>query len=146
MMIPLNTKEVSFRKLKDKVVYLASPYSAYEDELKTIHDRAKEQERFEIVTGIAARLTALFHLALICPITTSHIFKQLGQGSLGTTWSFWSKIDLRFIEVSEAILVVMMDGWEESVGVTAEIERGRELNLPIYYLDIKSNILIREVD
>lgn len=145
-MTQLNTKETSFSELRDKVIYLASPYSAYKDLEKTEHDRAKEQERFEVITGVAAKLTELFHFALICPITTSHLFKQLSTYALGTTWSFWSQVDLQLLGVAEAILVVKMEGWDESVGVEAEIKHARNLYLPVYYLDINTDILTKEVN
>ncbi len=56
------------------------------------------------------------------------------MGDLPKGWEFWAAYDLTFIKWCDKVYVYMQDGWEESVGVTAEIAIAKELNKPIIYI------------
>ena len=41
---------------------------------------------------------------------------------------------MRMLEASDVLCVLVLDGWKDSVGVTAEILHARSLGKPIVYL------------
>jgi len=111
-----------------KKVYLASPYSHA--------NHAIEQMRFDMVTRLGAKLqTENKNVAFIAPITQSHTFKQY-EPSLGGAFSEWKDIDLTYISICDEVWVLMMNGWKESVGVTAEIQFAEDNNIPVKYLKV----------
>ncbi len=67
---------------------------------------------------------------VFCPIAHSH---PLVEHGLPTGWAFWERWDQAFLERCDAVVVLMLDGWESSVGVQAEIRIGTELGKPISY-------------
>lgn len=122
---------------KEWVYYIASPYSALHP--KTEEDRLRiQRERYNGVTQVIAKLTKDHGLVLLGPITHSHNLK-LFEPELGTSWEFWKKFDTKFIERSvDAMLVIKMPGWEDSIGVDAEIVLAEKLHLPVYYLNVQT--------
>jgi hypothetical protein len=50
------------------------------------------------------------------------------------TWDAWETFDKNLLERCDGLLVLMLDGWERSVGVQSEIDYARELNMPIGYV------------
>lgn len=49
--------------------------------------------------------------------------------------AFWLDFDQAMMKVCDALVVVMMDGWEESEGVALEIAEFLNAGKPIYTLD-----------
>ena len=43
--------------------------------------------------------------------------------------------DFSLLRASKGMIVLKIDGWEQSYGVKAEINLCQELSLPVYYLD-----------
>jgi nucleoside 2-deoxyribosyltransferase len=104
------------------MIYLASPYSHV--------DPAVREQRFCAACQAAV---ALLHAGRVVfsPIAHSH---PLAQHGLPGNWHFWERYDRAFLERCDEVLVLMLDGWEESVGVQAEIRIARELGKPVRYL------------
>lgn len=90
--------------------------------------------RYERITRIAARLTDERHLALICPITQSH---QIGKYMEVNDGGFdrWRDADLSYLAKCDSMIVVMMEGWETSQGVQAEIAFAKKKKIPIEYIN-----------
>lgn len=109
-----------------KFIYLASPYSHPEKDI--------EITRYVLITWVAARLTEKYEVSMFLPITQSYQLR-FHNPNLGTTFKAWQKVDFCAIEHSDEVWVVKIDGWKESVGVTAEIEYAKTLKLPIRYID-----------
>jgi hypothetical protein len=65
------------------------------------------------------------------PITHSHPLALCG---LKGSWEFWQKIDVEYLILSERVVVLCLDGWKESTGVTAELEIARQLGIEILYM------------
>lgn len=118
---------------KNKVYYMACPYTSFKE---TQAERVAEQhERAEEITRIAAEITHRHGLVVLGPITTSHHFKR-HVDELGTSWDFWKSIDTKLLErCTDAVIVAMMPGYTESVGVREEVEIALNLNIPVYYLN-----------
>ena len=51
-------------------------------------------------------------------------------------WAFWQRHDRRYLEACDEVVVLMLDGWRESVGVQAEIAIARELGKPVTFLRV----------
>jgi nucleoside 2-deoxyribosyltransferase len=104
------------------MIYLASPYSH--------PDPSVREERFRAACRAAAALFRAGHF-LISPIAHSHVLVEHG---LPGDWTFWQRFDRALLARCDALFVLMLDGWEESVGVQAEIRIARELGKPVRYL------------
>ena len=101
---------------------MASPYSH--------PDPAVREQRFRAACQAAV---ALLHAGRVVfsPIAHSH---PLAQHGLPGNWQFWERYDRAFLERCDEVVVLMLDGWQESVGVQAEIRIARELGKPVRYL------------
>ncbi|MCX7428986.1 MAG: DUF1937 family protein [Planctomycetia bacterium] len=97
------------------MIYLASPYSH--------RDAGVRQERFEAACRTAAVLIRQGK-TVFSPIAHSHAICRHG---VPLDWRFWQRHDRRYLDVCDEVVVLMLDGWRESVGVQAEIAiaRGR---------------------
>ena len=105
------------------MIYLASPY--------THHDPDVRQQRFEAACRVAAELIRVGK-TVFSPIAHSHAICRYG---LPLDWRFWERHDRRYLEACDEVVVLMLDGWPESVGVQAEIDIARSLGKPVSYLD-----------
>lgn len=104
------------------IYYLASPYTHTDERIKK--DRAKA------VTEAAVRLLKL-GVFTFAPIAYNEPWER---HELPGDWAFWCDFDKSFVERCDAgLIVLMLDGWDRFVGVTAEIEFAKELGYPVYY-------------
>jgi hypothetical protein len=115
------------------MIYLASPYSAAEP--------AVRQQRFELACRAAAELIRRGK-TVFSPIAHSHAICQLG---LPKEWAFWEKHDLTFLNLCDEVVVLQLDGWQESIGVQAEIEAARRWGKPVTYLGVQGIASRRDV-
>jgi len=106
------------------MIYIASPYSHPNEDIR--HQRYVEACKyagFLIKQGIWA----------FSPIAHSHpIAQQLG---LDTSFALWCGFDLDMLSRCDKLHVLMLPGWEDSKGITAEIEAARRLGIDITYID-----------
>jgi len=104
------------------VIYLASPYSH--------PDAAVRDERFH---AVCCSVVALLDtgVSVFSPIAHSHALVAHG---LPTDWSFWEAVDRDHLLRCDELVVLMLDGWRESVGVAAELRIAAELGKPVRYL------------
>jgi len=103
------------------MLYLASPYSH--------PNPAVRDERYHAACTAVAKLLREGH-AVFSPIIHSH---PLVSHGLPTDWSFWERQDLAHLQRCDELVVLMLDGWEQSVGVQAEIQHAAELGKPVWY-------------
>lgn len=109
------------------MIYLAGPYSH--------HDHHVRCYRFRALTTFAAELLNA-GVNVYSPITHSHPMTEFV--ALPHTWDFWQKVDREYIEKCNLLLVLKLDGWEQSIGVQAEIEIAGKLGILVGYVDPKS--------
>ena len=106
------------------MIYLASPYSH--------PDPAVQQRRFEQVCGVASALmrngTVVFS-----PIAHSHCISL--AGGLPGDFIYWEEFDRTILSVCKALLVLKLEGWEESAGIKSEIAIMQEMGKPVGFLD-----------
>ena len=108
------------------IIYLASPYSHENEDVML--------DRFNAVCEYAAKLM-MDGLHIYSPIAHCHPIAQFG---LPTDWGYWQEFDKRFISVSSKLIVYKLDGWEESKGISAEIQIAEGLNIPVEYHDVSN--------
>lgn len=104
------------------LVYLACPYSH--------DDPFVRRERFEYASRAAAELMAA-GLLVFSPISHTH---PIAEHGLPKGWDFWEKYDRAILGVCKAMIVLMLEGWRESVGVQAEIQIMRDAGKPIHFI------------
>ena len=117
------------RKLREynypsEIEYLAIPYSHDDESIRNF--------RANISDIIWADLCNNNRI-IFAPISSCHHIAT--KYNMPKTWDFWKRIDEEFVKCSKRLLVVTLDGWETSTGVTAEIEIAIENNIPIEYID-----------
>ena len=100
------------------MLYLATPYSH--------PDPAVREQRFRAACAAAADLIRAGHI-VFCPIAHSHPLVEYG---LPTDWAYWERSARAFLERCDEMVVLMLDGWEESVGVRAEIRIAERTECP----------------
>jgi len=110
-----------------KKIYLASPYSSPD---KTICNN-----RFCSACKAAAKLMQDGY-NVMSPIAHSHPVSQYIGNHLDH--DFWINQDLSFLDSwADEIWILMIDGWQESKGVAAEIIHAEKIGLPVKYIYIK---------
>jgi len=112
----------------DGYVYLASPYSHA--------DPAVREARFQQICHITADLMRKKGLVVYSPIGSMHPVAL--RHTLSTDWEYWKHFDSVFIFRADKLIVAMMDGWMESVGVQAEVNLATDAGITVEYLEVKS--------
>lgn len=106
-----------------EITYLAVPYTHADPKIR--------HYRFERVNKVAAKLMKEGHI-IFSPISHSHPIAMEGETS--TDWSYWVNFDAAFLKCSKKLIVLKLEGWEESVGVAGELKIAKELGIPIEFL------------
>lgn len=92
------------------MIYLASPYShEYED---------VRAHRAELAALAAAILTKREKRFVYSPIVHGHAISAAKR--LPKSWEFWRSISYDAIRKSDAIAFLLLDGWQNSVGMATE--------------------------
>lgn len=108
----------------NKLIYLASLYS--------INSTPEiRQERYERVQELTA-LMLLNGYIVFSPITYNHPIAI--KFNLPPGWEFWEPIDTCYINKCDEMLILKDDGWNKSVGITAEIEIAKKINKKIRFV------------
>lgn len=107
------------------IYYLATPYSS-----KHAMDR---ELRYQQACVIAGTLMAEGK-TVYSPIAHSHNIAAVSD--LPTSWDFWGAQCIDMLRACSVLIVAKMPGWEQSVGVRAEIALAGELGIPIEYLEV----------
>lgn len=110
--------------LKEKgLVYLATPYSHPDPYIRTL--------RFHRVSKVAGVLMDR-GVVLFSPISHTHPIAEMHQ--LPKDWNYWKRYDQIMLKNCSMLVVLMLEGWEASIGVKGEVEIAKELGIPVIYL------------
>lgn len=105
-----------------ELIYLAGPYSH--------PDEGVVEQRYDAHLEAAAQLIGTGAM-VFSPIAHTHPIAMAHE--LPADFEFWREFDHRMIDACDKVVVLCVDGWRESVGVTAEIEyargQGKEVRL-----------------
>ena len=105
------------------MIYLASPYSHPDSQVR--------QARFEAACRAAADLIRAGQ-PVIAPIVQGHALVRYG---LPGDWTFWEPLARAYLARCDEILVLTLDGWEDSEGVQAEMALASARGKRVDYLE-----------
>lgn len=114
------------------MIYLCSVYSLNKEGLSEEQQEARMLKRYEYTM----KRTAEFlkdGIVMFSPI--SHCHELAIRHGLPKVFSFWEHLDFGYIEASSHVWVLMMPGWRDSTGITAEIKEARRQGKPVVYLE-----------
>ena len=103
-------------------IYLASPYSGTFDQ---------RLERYEAVCRAVGEMMKA-NLYIYSPITHFHSVAEFCELPTGFVW--WQTANLVMLRAASELRVLCLEGWRKSTGVTAELQAGSILDLPISYI------------
>lgn len=102
-------------------IYLAIPYSIY---------GPKEREySFETANKIAYDYI-MKGKTVFSPISHSHPIAQYGTPA---GFDFWRKFDLEMLSHCQQLVVVCLEGWRDSPGISEEVNFALEHGIHIFY-------------
>lgn len=106
-------------------IYLGQPY--------THPDSNVMRGRYERGRSFLAHLikTLPSNTTVYSPITHWHTVSV--DFCLPNEWEFWQSHCLSMLRASSALFVLKLPGWEESVGLTEEINAAQQYNIPVEY-------------
>jgi Domain of unknown function (DUF1937) len=105
-----------------EVAYLASPF--------THSDHQIQMARFHAISWVAHWLHRQRRF-VYSPIVHNI---PLGDLGVGHTWDLWQYFDLSMVSRCDRLIVAQLPGWEQSIGVKAEIEAAQAWNIPVEML------------
>ena len=114
------------------MTYLASPYSH--------PDPAVRNQRFQAACKATAALIRAGAI-VYSPIVHSHPLAEFG---LPTSWEFWERFDREHLARCDDMVVLKLAGWDQSVGVRAEIAIAKERNMSIRFAEPGQICLARD--
>jgi len=102
--------------------YLAVPYSLY--------DQKGREYAFETANRIAFKYI-MQGKTVFSPISHSHPIAQYGTPA---NFEFWRKFDLEMLSHCEKLVVVCLEGWQHSEGISAEVDAATRAGKEIFYM------------
>jgi hypothetical protein len=105
------------------MIFLSSPYS--HKNVEVIVDRVEKTSQF-----VAERFAA--GEEIFSPVVYAH--NILKHADLPSDWTFWKTFCTHMIMKCRSIMVLQLEGWEESEGVKEEIDLANKFGLPIKYV------------
>jgi hypothetical protein len=111
-----------------KLIYLASPY--------THPDSVVRERRFHKVSRCAGWLMLNADIYIFSPISMCHQMwlEVQDMPGAGFEWEFWANFDEVMINKCDEFWIYCAEGWERSVGVTAERKITDKLGIPTRYV------------
>ena len=110
-------------KLKNQVIYLAAPYSH--------SDPAVVERRMDVVARVMAELMQS-GVCVVSPLS----FHWVGQNIRHPLdWKHFENYCMTLLSHCDAVVVVYLEGWQTSEGVTAELAQARTTGKPCYVID-----------
>jgi len=103
------------------MIYLASPYWDA--------DPAVRNQRFRAACRATAQMMRQ-GTTVFSPVVYGH--SLMGEGLPGD-WSFWEGHDAEYLMLCDEVVVLKIDGWEESEGVREEIRLSAAMGKPVRY-------------
>jgi hypothetical protein len=104
------------------MIYLASPYSH--------PSLAVREYRFIMAHHFTVQM-----LRLSKPVFSPIVYGKEMESQLGGDFRSWQALNDAMVRVCEMFLVLRIDGWKDSEGVTHEIALAKKLGKSITYVD-----------
>ena len=113
----------TIKTLEDQLVFLSAPYTHPNREI--MDTRAKEIER-------AAVILTRCGVLVYSPITSWH--EAAKNYNLPTDARFWEHHNRTMLERCDAVVVLGLPGWRESLGVGIETDQAERHQIPTFFL------------
>jgi len=114
--------EINFAR---DLIYLASPYTDPSDAVKRKRRHAVAQASSVLIQRGYRIYSPIVHTLGLC---------EWGEHD-GTTWNDWADYDSAFVRSMPVFAILMLPGWQASVGVTAEHLLAWETNKRRFLVD-----------
>ena len=111
------------------MIYLASPYSAPAG----MWQRSVEADRHRQAVHAAIHIMSTTGEAVFSPIAHSHYLHVWSDGKIGGDWQQWAEFDRAVIGACSRFIVLKIEGWGASRGISAEMDIASALRIPIEY-------------
>lgn len=115
------------------LIYLASPYSHPDQEVRN------ERMRVFCLTDAALMRAGI----MSCSPLSKHFITQFTD--IPTTWEYWKDYCHTMLPRCDAVYVIDVDGWEQSVGTQAEIDLAKRLSIRVALIQPETGHLVREI-
>jgi nucleoside 2-deoxyribosyltransferase len=103
-----------------KIIYLASPYSHPEESIR--------QRRYHLACRTAAKLMAS-DIVVFSPLANT--IPAVEFGGLELSHQGFLRLDLPMLRRCDELLLLCLDGWQESIGVQQELGEAIAFHKPI---------------
>jgi hypothetical protein len=113
------------KALDSKLIYLASPYSHPDDDIRI--------NNYNVVSNIAADMVSKGDV-VFSPISYGHNLVNFKE--MPTDWDFWFNFCVTFLLKCDKLVVCKIPGWENSRGVKEEIEIALKCGIEVEYIEI----------
>lgn len=111
------------------MIYIACPYSHKNQSVRVF--------RFAAACKVAAHFIKK-GCYVYSPISHSHPIAELGE--LPLNFSYWADLDLYMLQYCTEMVIVIVEGWETSIGIQAEKEKACELGVTISYFKFPEDL------
>ncbi len=108
------------------LIYVAAPYSHKDPEVVEARMNAFADYMAKIIAAGEHPVSPLMN----------HFLGDRSQ-TFPLTWEYWEEYSRKLLSRCDRIDVLQIDGWEESTGLTAEIELAKSLGIEVNYPEIK---------
>ncbi len=117
---------------KGKTVFVSSPYSTPDAELKALRYKTSCISCGAIMRMGGYPLSPVVHGVPIVNVMT-----------VPDDYEYWKEYCLALVSKCDFMIILMVEGWEESSGVKGEMEAARKLDIPVYFFqpDIENKTL-----
>lgn len=105
------------------IAYLACPYSHHDPRMKAWRHQVANQVAFDLIKQ---------GIFVYSPLTHNIPLNQMG---IHGNWQTWKAFDHAMLSRCDRLIVIKIDGWEESIGVTEEIAFAKENNIPVEWME-----------
>lgn len=76
-------------------------------------------------------------LMVYSPIVHCHELAKIAD--MPKDAAFWEKYNFTMLAAAENVGVLMIDGWEKSVGIAGEVEEAKRLHIPVLQIQPKES-------
>lgn len=109
-----------------RLIYLASPYT-HKSKYVRNQRRLANQAACAFFTD-----EAYPNILVYSPL--AHWGQIADQYGLPPDFDFWAQRDFFIIQKSSAVWVLPLDGWQNSKGISLELEYARDINRPVQFI------------
>ncbi len=111
-------------------IYLSSPYS---------HPDATMRENRYLATAFMVGHLSARGKVVFSPIVHYHPAALMHQ--LPGDAEYWKKVNSTFLQAAAELKVLLLPGWDVSVGVSWELEMAAALQLPVSYMSVPPELV-----